>query len=210
MSAPDQRDVTIDYVKKMSVAYPCKVSSLRLPGVKDFWALIIAECILFSLFFITYMINRSSASALYETSQHALNRNLGAFNTAVLIIGSWSVVQALESTRADRPRSASRHLSFSIACGLIFLCVKFFEYRNKFLHGLYPTTNDFFMFYFVLTMVHMVHVIVGTLVLSVLRLGVTSGKYHSANMDILESGAIYWHMVDLLWIFIFALLYLLK
>jgi nitric oxide reductase NorE protein len=184
--------------------------SRRLPGVRDFWILIVAECTLFSLFFITYLVNRRGAIRLYETSQQALDRNLGAFNTVVLIVGSWSVVRALNSVRLDRSRSASRYLAFSISCGLTFLFVKFVEYREKFLHGLYPTTNDFFMFYFVLTMIHMVHLIVGTIVLIVMRRGVRNGRYHGGNMAVLESGAIYWHMVDLLWIFLFALLYLLR
>jgi nitric oxide reductase NorE protein len=182
----------------------------RIPGAKDFWFLIAADCSLFSFFFITYMFYRHGSVELYVTSQQTLNRGLGALNTAVLIIGSWGVVQALKATRLDQPRLASHYLAFSTGCGLTFLCVKFFEYWGKFSHGLYPTTNDFFMFYFALTMIHTMHIIVGIVVLTVLRRGVKSGKYYSGNMVVLESGAVYWHMIDLLWIFIFSLLYLLK
>lgn len=181
-----------------------------MPGVRDFWILIAAECTLFSLFFITYMISRNGDPDLYKASQQTLNRNLGAFNTVVLIVGSWSVMQALESVRLERSRPASRYLAGAIGCGLTFLTVKIFEYADKFSHDLFPTTNDFFTFYFVLTMIHLVHLVIGTVVLAVMRHGVIDGTYRRDTMAILESGAIYWHLVDLLWIFLFALLYLLR
>jgi nitric oxide reductase NorE protein len=182
----------------------------RVPGVRDFWILIGAECTLFSLFFISYMVGRAGDMDLYAASQRALNRNLGAFNTVVLILGSWLVIRALDHIRQDRPARAARGLAGAIGCGLAFVCVKFIEYGDKFAHGLFPTTNDFFTFYFVLTMIHMVHLLVGTVVLVIMRRGVIDGTCHAANMAFAESGAIYWHLVDLLWIFIFALLYLLR
>lgn len=172
--------------------------------------LIAAECVLFSIFFVTYMISRNGNLDLYGASQQTLNRNLGAFNTVVLIVGSWSVMQALESVRLERSRTASRYLAGTIGCGLTFLSVKIFEYSDKFSHELFPTTDDFFTFYFALTMIHMVHLVVGTVALAVMRHGVIDGTYRRDNMAILESGAIYWHLVDLLWIFLFALLYLLR
>jgi nitric oxide reductase NorE protein len=182
----------------------------RMPGGSDFWVFIAAESLLFGFFFITYIFYRSGSIELYNLSQQALNRGMGAFNTAVLIVSSWSVVQALEAVRRDRLRVAPRYLSFSIVLALVFLTVKICEYHDKFHHGINLTTNDFFMFYFVLTMIHMVHVIVGTVVLIVLRQGIVQGKYHRDNMNSLEMGASYWHLVDLLWIFLFPLLYLLR
>ncbi|MBB3957533.1 cytochrome c oxidase subunit 3 [Novosphingobium sediminicola] len=188
---------------------PCH-PAVRVPGVRDFWILIAAECSLFSFFFITYMIGRGGDVDLYRTSQQALSRDLGVFNTCVLIIGSWSVMQALGSLRREHARQASHYLAGVIGCGVIFAGVKVFEYADKISHGLFPTTNDFFTFYFVLTMVHMVHLVIATVVLAVMRRGVMAGHYHSGQMDVLESGAIYWHLVDLLWMFLFALLYLLQ
>lgn len=182
----------------------------RIPGIKDFWVLIIGECLLFSLFFTTYLVDRSQSTALYESAQQALNRHLGAINTAILIIGSWSVAQALSNVRSNRAKRAARYLMLACGCGITFFCIKIFEYHLYFSRGLYPTTNDFFMFYFVLTMVHLIHVGIGIIVLLVLRSGVVMGRYSKENILVFESGAIYWHMVDLIWIFIFTLFYLLR
>ena len=88
--------------------------------------------------------------------------------------------------------------------------VKICEYQDKFHHGITLATNKFFMFYFVLTMIHMAHVIIGTVVLIVLRQRLVQGEYDRDNMNVLEMAASYWHLADLLWIFLFPLLYLLR
>jgi hypothetical protein len=88
-------------------------------------------------------------------------------------------MQALGSVRLDRAEMASRHLTGAICCGAMFLCVKIFEYWDKFSHDLFPTTNDFFTFYFVLTMIHLVHLIVGTVALANLRRGGDRGHLPS-------------------------------
>jgi nitric oxide reductase NorE protein len=181
-----------------------------VPGVRDFWILIAAECGLFSLFFVTYMLSRNGDIDLYRASQQTLSRNLGGFNTLVLILGSWAVMRALDCVRCDRAQGAARWLAGAAGCGVTFFCVKIVEYGDKLSHGLFPTTNDFFTFYFVLTMIHLVHLIIGTIVLLVMRRGVIEGAYRAGHMAVLESGAIYWHLVDLLWMFLCALLYLLR
>lgn len=182
----------------------------RIPGIKDFWVLIIGECLLFSLFFTTYMVDRGGDKALYESSQQALNRNLGVINTIILILGSWCVAQALSKMRYGRAKSSARYLALACGCGVAFFSIKVFEYQIYFSHGLYPTTNDFFMFYFILTMIHLVHVFIGIIILLALRYGVARGRYSKENTSVMECGCIYWHMVDLIWLFIFALFYLLR
>jgi nitric oxide reductase NorE protein len=118
-------------------------------------------------------------------------------------------MQALGSVRLDRAEMASRHLTGAICCGAMFLCVKIFEYWDKFSHDLFPTTNDFFTFYFVLTMIHLVHLIVGTVALANLRRGdrghLPSRTYAGSRVrgDLLASCG---SLVDLS----FALLYLLR
>jgi nitric oxide reductase NorE protein len=181
-----------------------------MPGGTDFWVFVIAESLLFGSFFVTYICYRSGSVELYNLSQQALNRGMGAFNTAVLIVSSWSVVQALEAVRKGRVKVAPRYLSLSIVLALVFLTVKICEYQDKFHHGITLATNKFFMFYFVLTMIHMAHVIIGTVVLIVLRQRLVQGEYDRDNMNVLEMAASYWHLVDLLWIFLFPLLYLLR
>jgi len=120
------------------------------------------------------------------------------------------VVRAVEAARARRNTAVVHHLGLAIALALAFVAVKYVEYSAKFAAGINLSTNTFYMFYFSLTMVHLAHVVGGTVILIVLRKNAKGGAYHPANMKGLEAGATYWHMVDLLWIFLFALLYLLR
>src|SRR6516164_4477212 len=84
----------------------------RMPGAKDFWVFIAAECLLFGCFFVAYIFYRSGSVELYNLSQQTLSRGMGAFNTAVLVVSSWSVVQALEAVRRGRVKAAPRYLLF--------------------------------------------------------------------------------------------------
>jgi nitric oxide reductase NorE protein len=101
-------------------------------------------------------------------------------------------------------------LAFAIALGIAFMVVKYFEYAAKLKTGVDLTTDDFHMFYFCLTGIHLLHVIAGTVILIVCWTNARDRLYHADNIRGLETGASYWHMVDLLWIFLFPLLYLLR
>jgi nitric oxide reductase NorE protein len=134
------------------------------------------------------MLSRNGDIDLYRASQQTLSRNLGGFNTLVLILGSWAVMRALDCVRCDRAQGAARWLAGAAGCGVTFFCVKIVEYGDKLSHGLFPTTNDFFTFYFVLTMIHLVHLIIGTIVLLVMRRGVIEGAYRAGHMAVLDRG----------------------
>ena len=95
-------------------------------------------------------------------------------------------------------------------CGIAFGISKAIEYGGKLAAGITPMSNDFYMFYFSLTGIHLLHVIGGCVMLTVFWLKARKGEFDSRNLKVLESGATYWHMVDLLWIFLFPLLYLLR
>lgn len=185
-------------------------SPAHLPGDRDFWLFIIAELLMFGAFFIAYMVNRVGEVELFNTSQLALNRALGAINTIFLVTSSWAVVLAVNAARQDRPRAVPRYLAVAITLGVVFVIVKCFEYAAKFEAGITMLTNTFYMFYFCLTMIHLLHVIAGSIILAVLWNNARHGTYHAHNTKGIEMGASYWHMVDLLWIFLFALLYLLR
>ncbi len=191
-------------------AVPSPASLRRLPGDRDVWIFIYAELFAFCLFFVTYMVYRSSRLDLFNTSQLGLDRSLGALNTILLLTSSWAVASAGRAARLGRIVAVPRYLAFGIALGLAFMVVKYFEYRAKLHAGITISTDMFYMFYFCLTGIHLMHVIAGTIILIVIWLNARARLYHTGNTTGLEAGGSYWHMVDLLWIFLFALLYLLR
>jgi nitric oxide reductase NorE protein len=105
---------------------------------------------------------------------------------------------------------SARFFSLAFLCGLGFVVVKFFEYREKIIAGFTITTNDFYMYYFMLTGIHLVHVVIGMGVLAFLIMTSRNPNLEDSHVNVLESGASFWHMVDILWIVLFALFYLLR
>jgi nitric oxide reductase NorE protein len=165
---------------------------------------------MFGVFFVTYMVYRARDVELFNASQLALNRNLALLNTLFLVTSSWAVVQAVTAARQDRLLAVRGYLLTAISLAVAFMTAKCLEYSIEFEHGITATTNMFFMFYFCLTMIHMLHVIIGTVILGVVWTNARRGTYRPGKTEGLETAASYWHMVDLLWIFLFPLLYLLR
>jgi len=185
-------------------------ASQRLPGDPDIWFLIVAELLTFGMFFVTYAGYRALDVDLFNASQLKLDRTLGVINTLFMLTSSWAVVSAVRAARRDRPAEVPRYLALAIMLGVGFMLVKAIEYSEKFANGISITTDTFFMFYFCLTIIHLLHVIGGTAILTVMWAKARRGGYRANSIKGLETGASYWHMVDLLWIFLFPLLYLLR
>lgn len=179
-----------------------------IPGYKDFWVLIFFEMLTFSIFFLTFMVYRSYDVETFNASQLTLNIKLGLLNTIILVTSSWAVVQAVESARKNNTSASRYYLIAAILCAALFGVIKFFEYSDKFNHGITLSTNMFYIFYFMLTFIHLFHVVIGALILTYACKNVR--RYGPGNTKFIESGASFWHMVDLLWIFLFALLYVLR
>ena len=182
----------------------------RLPGDLAIWFFILAEMLAFAVFFASYAFARASHVELFNASQDTLNRNAGALNTVLLITGSWFVVLAVQAAHRDDQRAVTRNIGLGFLCGAGFLIVKIFEYAAKFGAGISMSTNTFYMFYISLTFFHFMHVILGMVILSVIWLQSRKGAYTSKGANGLESGAAYWHMVDLLWIILFPLVYVMR
>jgi len=182
----------------------------RLPGEQGVWVFIAADMAMFGLLFTSFMLERGKNLALFEQSRLALNADYGGVNTLILLTSSWFVALAVQAAKADRVRLVPRFLLPAMLCGAAFGMLKIVEYREKLGAGISMLSNDFFMFYFVLTGIHFLHVIAGTVVLGVLWNKARSTGYGRVNAIGLETGASYWHMVDLLWIVIFPLLYLMR
>lgn len=192
------------------VTEPQPAISRRLPGDLAIWFFILAEMLVFAVFFATYAFARAKNVEMFNLYQQTLDRNLGALNTFLLITGSWFVVLAVQAAHHDNRPAISRNILLGWLCGGGFLVVKVIEYTAKFGAGISMSTNTFYMFYISLTFFHFMHVILGMVILTVLWFQSRNGAYGSHNAHGLESGAAYWHMVDLLWIVLFPLVYVMR
>lgn len=180
------------------------------PGDLAIWVFILAELLAFGVFFVVYAHARMHDVALFNAGQATLDRNAGALNTVLLITASWCVARAVAAIRRDRSAASARWLAAGMALGVAFLVVKLFEYQAKFAAGIDLTTNAFYMFYLSLTFFHFMHVILGLIILAAVWLKARRGGYSAAEHRGMETGASYWHMVDLVWIVLFPLVYVMR
>jgi len=171
---------------------------------------IFGDMIVFSLFFIVFVHERAKDVGLFMESQSKLNQGYGVTNTLLMISSSWFVALAVQSARKKLGKLSPTFFALAFLCGLGFVVIKFLEYGEKIRGGITLTTNDFFMYYFMFTGIHFMHVLIGMGVLAFAynysRKGISEGK----NINALESCATFWHLVDILWIVLFPLLYLMK
>jgi len=187
-----------------------RAESRRLPGVEGVWVFIAADMAMFSVLFVSFMLERMKSPALFEQSRRALDVNFGGINTLILLTSSWFVCLAVDAAKHDQLPQVPHRLAAALLCGLAFVGSKAFEYTKKLSSGISMLTNDFYMFYYTLTGMHFLHVVAGCVVLGVLWNKARAGAFTSNNRVALEGGASYWHMVDVLWIVLFPLLYLLR
>ena len=181
----------------------------RLPGEEGIWAFVLGDMLLFSLFFGTFLYYRNEQPELFLQSQLLLNKNYGAVNTLLLLTSSWFVATAVHMYRKNNTVWAGRFLASGFLCGLGFAIIKIAEFTEKFRAGITLNTNDFFMYYFMFTGIHFLHVLIGLGVLFFIRRTALQTP-DGSGIRTLENGATFWHMVDLLWIVLFPLIYLLK
>ena len=182
----------------------------RLVGDLAVWLIILAEMLAFCILFLSYAFARARDVALFNASQSTLDLHSGAINTVLLITGSWCVVRAVQAVRADASRAGARWLVAALVCGAGFVALKVSEFSAKADAGIDLSTNTFYMFYLLLTGFHFLHVVVAMLFLAILLVKTLQGAYGARDHHALESGAAFWHMVDLLWIVLFPLVYVMR
>ncbi|HUW49944.1 MAG TPA: cytochrome c oxidase subunit 3 family protein [Sulfuricella sp.] len=180
------------------------------PGDLAIWLFIFAELLAFGVFFGSFAFSRAHHVALFNQSQLLLNRESGAINALVLITSSYFVVRAVAAIKQGFSRECANWLAGAIGFGGIFLVVKLFEFHAKFAAGISLSTNTFYMFYLSLTIFHFMHVILGMVILAAVMLKARRGGYTPENHTGVETGASYWHMVDLVWIILFPLVYVIR
>lgn len=180
----------------------------RVPGEQGTWVFLFGDMLVFAVFFATFMIERSKAPEVFDAARKTLHINIGLVNTLVLLTSSLLVVAATGAIRTGLRSIAARALVIAAVCGVVFVALKVTEYVLLGTAGHGPGANHFYLYYFILTGLHLLHVCIGILVL-VLMLTQTKRTELSANrFAVIEGGGCFWHLVDLLWIVLFPLLYL--
>lgn len=172
---------------------------------KGIWTFVGIDLAIFALFFLVFLIEKKLDPFVFAASRQSLSVSFGFFNMIVLLTSSWLLVRSIKT---DDLTPSRRYLAGSILAGCVFMGSKGGEYYGKYLQGISVVENTFFTFYYILTFLHFCHVFAGLIVLtSVYR---TSKHHASLSLkSFTESVGIYWHMVDLLWIYLFLILYLL-
>lgn len=180
----------------------------HMPGDAAMWVMVLGDFVFFGAYFIIFMIHRAMAPELFLQSQQHLNLVIGVVNTLVLLTSSWFVVRGVATARSGDHQGALRLTYLGGACGVLFILIKAYEWSAKIAQGHTMPSNEFFMFYYMLTGVHLFHVGLGLLILGIVVRELRNPRKQRISM--VESGATYWHMVDLLWIVIFGLLYVMR
>lgn len=192
------------------------------------WAFLAQELLFFSGLFVAYGVYRSWYPEMFRAASHQLDKIMGGCNTVVLLFSSFTAAMAVRSSQLGNKKATGNYLLVTIGCACVFLVIKYLEYSHKFESGLLPgrfyhphldhlvanspplppNTGSFFSIYFMMTGVHGVHVLVGIGVLIWIWIRNNRGEFSKEFFTPVDIAALYWHLVDLVWIYLFPLLYL--
>jgi cytochrome c oxidase subunit 3 len=188
-----------------------------------FWLFLATEILLFGGLFAAYFYFHHVYEETFRECGQQLDWKLGALNTTILLVSSWTMAMAVRSAATSRKGPMMRYLTLTVLGAFGFLCVKYVEYSSKWEHGFMPGRffedkhdvlanvehpNLFFSLYFTMTGLHGVHVAVGAGLILWIMKGGAKGRFHANYYLPVDLVGLYWHLVDLIWIFLFPLLYL--
>jgi cytochrome c oxidase subunit 3 len=186
------------------------------------WVFLVTEMMFFGGLFLAYIVYRSAWPEAFAAASHHLDVRLGTFNTIVLIGSSLTMALAVRSAQLGRRKAVVIFLVLTMILGAVFLGVKAYEYHHKAVEHLLPGHDFrfegadprhaamFFCLYFAMTGLHALHMIVGLGILTVMLIMGARGRFSAAYYNPIECSGLYWHFVDIIWIFLFPLLYLLE
>lgn len=184
------------------------------------WLFIFTELLLFGGLFIVYAVYRSQYPDDFHIAASQLNTFIGTINTIVLLVSSMTVAMSITAIQKGNKKLAMSLIAITIIFALVFMVNKYFEWGAKVHHGIYPGSELmltlkrgellFFSLYYFMTGLHALHIIVGLIILTVVYVKVKNNKINNSDYVLLENGGLYWHLVDLIWIFLFPLLYLIS
>lgn len=182
------------------------------------WLFLYTEIILFGGLFVLYAVYFSTYTDDFIVGGKKLNRMFGLVNTLILLVSSFAVAASITAIQKKQKNTSLVGISAALICGLVFLINKYFEWGHKIDHGIYPNSekllegsfgqNIFFGLYYVITGLHGIHIVIGMTLLLISLVFVLQDKTSHHRFAMLENSGLYWHLVDLIWIFIFPLFYL--
>jgi cytochrome c oxidase subunit 3 len=184
------------------------------------WVFLTTEVVFFGGMFLGYMVYHALYPAAFREASRHLDIVFGAINTGVLLCSSLTMAMGVHEAQSGNRRMIMIFLLITMVLGAIFLGIKFYEYYEKYQEGLIPGARFswngsdarhaslFFLFYFMMTGMHALHMVIGISVMAVLVIFTQRGKFNSIYYAPVELGGLYWHFVDIVWVFLFPLLYL--
>lgn len=182
------------------------------------WLFIFTELLLFGALFIVYAVYHYEYATAFHLAGQELDVGIGTLNTVILLISSATIAMSISAIQYGNKKHALYFLYATLFLAFVFLVNKYFEWQGKFEHELYPGSNIlqsfgqgdtlFFGLYFFMTGLHALHIIIGVVIIAVMVAKVQKGSINSDNNVQLENTGLYWHLVDLIWIFLFPLFYL--
>ncbi|WP_347265915.1 cytochrome c oxidase subunit 3 [Paracoccus sp. (in: a-proteobacteria)] len=182
---------------------PAQQSVLRdLPGDLMIWVLIVSELAVFGAGLLAFLAVRLGDPTGFAEAQDQLHRVSAAINTAVLVTSGWFAARAARDAHHDRPGPTRLNLALAGLLGIVFLVLKGIEYADAAAKGLSTETHPLFTFYWLLTGFHAAHVAAGVVILALVAI--------RTRAELVEAGAQFWHMVDLVWVILFPIIYLLR
>ncbi len=172
------------------------------------WAFILADMCIFALYFFIFAWDKSVHPEQFAQGQATLNITFGGANTIILLISSCFMAKAVQAARLSDVARYTHYIRLTILCGCLFLVIKAVEYSDKLAEGYHVASNEFYRDYFAFTGLHMLHVIIGLLVLGYALQFRKDKQAFSTHTLFIENTGLYWHMVDLLWVVLFTFIYL--
>lgn len=178
------------------------------PGTNGIWTFVFIDMIVFLMLFVVYLAERHRLHDIFVAAQHQLTPWVALLSTGALLTSSWCMAEAVHAERRNAPAVVRKWLTFALLLGAFFIVNKLVEYGGKFAHGITPTTNGFYTFYFLITGLHLIHVCGGMVFIGHCR-STAAAEVGSVNYARkIENVGLFWHFVDILWLFIFPMLYL--
>jgi nitric oxide reductase NorE protein len=180
----------------------------RVPGQPDIWFFVFFESLVFTSYFGVYLYNRAQHEQSFLRSQSQLDLWLGILETIALLTSSWAIARSVQASRDGKYDIARREAYLTAAFGLVFLALKIGEWARQIRLGNTFTSSDFFQYFYFLTVIHFIHLLIGFVALGILVYQLASPTRRS--QELIETCATYWHTVDFFWVLIFALLYVVR
>ncbi|GAA1750556.1 cytochrome c oxidase subunit 3 [Aeromicrobium alkaliterrae] len=178
----------------------------EVPVEPGFWLLVLGDMTMFAVFFGSFLIEQRNDPAVFGAGRSDLNQLIGTANTVVLLTGSLVVALGVKAVLDGRHEIGSRYLLAGVGCAGLFTALKAVEYLQKLDAGITPATDTFFTYYFALTGIHLVHVLIATGLLW--HVAQRARRGHAVGRPWVQAAGVVWHAVDIIWLLLFAVIYL--